>query len=205
MRSMSPNRRSSSGRRWRTSTSTSHWRTRSTGTESTYETSTLDMDMCEREALRNTLAVVWQCCFMLFLTCFYCFPLRFINIELKSVKFEDSLFEDCTFEDIRSSDTLFENCTIRNTLFYNTGVALSQWLRWIRTNRVFFNHYMLDVEEYSQSRSKLTEMARVHSYYVRDTFSFHSTDRINRDNKPNSTQLNAFCKTLMVHKIKKSP
>ncbi|XP_076158043.1 synaptic vesicle glycoprotein 2B isoform X2 [Alosa pseudoharengus] len=47
---------------------------------------------------------------------------KFIRIEMKSVKFEDSLFEDCTFEDIRSTDTIFENCTIRNTLFYNTDL-----------------------------------------------------------------------------------
>lgn len=46
---------------------------------------------------------------------------RFIGIELKSVKFEDSLFEDCYFEDIRSTDTYFENCTFRSTTFYKTG------------------------------------------------------------------------------------
>uniref|UniRef100_A0AAQ6IIH0 Major facilitator superfamily (MFS) profile domain-containing protein n=1 Tax=Anabas testudineus TaxID=64144 RepID=A0AAQ6IIH0_ANATE len=47
---------------------------------------------------------------------------RFISIEIKSVKFEDSLFEDCRFEDIRSTDTVFENCTIRSTVFYNTDL-----------------------------------------------------------------------------------
>uniref|UniRef100_A0A3Q2PS59 Synaptic vesicle glycoprotein 2Bb n=1 Tax=Fundulus heteroclitus TaxID=8078 RepID=A0A3Q2PS59_FUNHE len=47
---------------------------------------------------------------------------RFVGIEMKSVKFEDSLFEECHFEDIRSTDTVFENCTIRSTLFYNTDL-----------------------------------------------------------------------------------
>uniref|UniRef100_A0A674BUV7 Synaptic vesicle glycoprotein 2B-like n=1 Tax=Salmo trutta TaxID=8032 RepID=A0A674BUV7_SALTR len=45
---------------------------------------------------------------------------KFMNIEIKSVKFEDSLFENCYFEDVRSTNTYFENCTIKNTVFYNT-------------------------------------------------------------------------------------
>lgn len=49
------------------------------------------------------------------------FHFRFMNIEIKSVKFEDSLFENCIFEDIKSTNTYFENCTIKNTMFYNTG------------------------------------------------------------------------------------
>lgn len=44
-----------------------------------------------------------------------------MDIEIKSVKFEDSLFENCYFEDVRSTNTYFENCTIKNTVFYNTG------------------------------------------------------------------------------------
>ncbi|XP_067357748.1 synaptic vesicle glycoprotein 2B isoform X2 [Channa argus] len=47
---------------------------------------------------------------------------KFINIEMKSMRFEDSLFEDCIFEDIRSTNTVFENCTIRSTVFYNTDL-----------------------------------------------------------------------------------
>uniref|UniRef100_A0A673HW89 Synaptic vesicle glycoprotein 2B-like n=1 Tax=Sinocyclocheilus rhinocerous TaxID=307959 RepID=A0A673HW89_9TELE len=47
---------------------------------------------------------------------------KFINIEMKSVKFEDSLFVDCYFENIRSTDTIFENCTIRSTVFYDTDL-----------------------------------------------------------------------------------
>lgn len=35
--------------------------------------------------------------------------------------FEDSLFEECYFEDITSSNTFFKNCTFISTVFYNTG------------------------------------------------------------------------------------
>uniref|UniRef100_A0A3P9JII9 Synaptic vesicle glycoprotein 2Ba n=1 Tax=Oryzias latipes TaxID=8090 RepID=A0A3P9JII9_ORYLA len=41
---------------------------------------------------------------------------------IKSVKFEDSLFENCYFEDVRSTNTFFENCTFKNTIFYNTDL-----------------------------------------------------------------------------------
>uniref|UniRef100_A0A674MLW7 Synaptic vesicle glycoprotein 2Ba n=1 Tax=Takifugu rubripes TaxID=31033 RepID=A0A674MLW7_TAKRU len=41
---------------------------------------------------------------------------------MKSVKFENSLFENCYFEDIRSTNTFFENCTIKNSIFYNTDL-----------------------------------------------------------------------------------
>uniref|UniRef100_A0A667XG94 Synaptic vesicle glycoprotein 2Bb n=1 Tax=Myripristis murdjan TaxID=586833 RepID=A0A667XG94_9TELE len=47
---------------------------------------------------------------------------KFTNIEMKSVKFEDSLFEDCYFENIKSTDTVFENCTLRSSVFYNTDL-----------------------------------------------------------------------------------
>lgn len=46
---------------------------------------------------------------------------RFIGLRLKSVTFEDSLFEECYFEDVTSSNTFFRNCTFINTVFYNTG------------------------------------------------------------------------------------
>ncbi|NWY64534.1 SV2A protein, partial [Erithacus rubecula] len=41
---------------------------------------------------------------------------------MKSVTFEDSLFEDCYFEDITSSNTFFKNCTFISTVFYNTDL-----------------------------------------------------------------------------------
>ncbi|XP_059927163.1 synaptic vesicle glycoprotein 2Ba [Gadus macrocephalus] len=47
---------------------------------------------------------------------------KFEDIEMKSVKFEHSLFENCYFEDIRSTNTFFENCTLKNTVFYNTDL-----------------------------------------------------------------------------------
>lgn len=46
---------------------------------------------------------------------------RFIGLKMKSVTFEDSLFEECYFEDITSSNTFFKNCTFISTVFYNTG------------------------------------------------------------------------------------
>lgn len=46
---------------------------------------------------------------------------RFMNLKMRSMVFEDSLFEECYFEDITSSNTFFKNCTFIATLFYNTG------------------------------------------------------------------------------------
>ncbi|XP_048476423.1 synaptic vesicle glycoprotein 2A isoform X2 [Rhincodon typus] len=46
---------------------------------------------------------------------------KFIGMKLKSVIFEDSLFEECYFEDITSSNSFFKNCTFISTLFYNTA------------------------------------------------------------------------------------
>ncbi|KAJ3593534.1 hypothetical protein NHX12_005868 [Muraenolepis orangiensis] len=47
---------------------------------------------------------------------------KFEGIEMRSVKFEDTLFENCYFEDIRSTNTFFEKCTLKNTMFYNTDL-----------------------------------------------------------------------------------
>ncbi|KAI4902669.1 hypothetical protein NFI96_016229, partial [Prochilodus magdalenae] len=44
----------------------------------------------------------------------------FLNLKMKSMVFEDSLFEECYFEDITSTNTFFKNCTFIATLFYNT-------------------------------------------------------------------------------------
>lgn len=44
-----------------------------------------------------------------------------MNLRMRSMVFEDSLFEECYFEDITSSNTFFKNCTFIATLFYNTG------------------------------------------------------------------------------------
>lgn len=40
---------------------------------------------------------------------------------MKSMVFEDSVFEECYFEDITSTHTFFRNCTFIASLFYNTG------------------------------------------------------------------------------------
>lgn len=76
---------------------------------------------------------------------------RFISIEMKSVKFEDSLFEDCRFEDIKSTDTVFENCTIRSTVFYNTGsFSNTTGFRRITENS---SEFRLEVEYVNQKTS----------------------------------------------------
>lgn len=56
-------------------------------------------------------------------------PPRFIGLKMKSVTFEDSLFEDCYFEDITSSNTFFKNCTFISTIFYNTGLGRGEGKR----------------------------------------------------------------------------
>ncbi|MBN3295008.1 SV2A protein, partial [Amia calva] len=47
---------------------------------------------------------------------------KFISLKMKSMVFEDSVFEECYFEDITSSNTFFRNCTFISTLFYNTDL-----------------------------------------------------------------------------------
>ncbi|XP_026886895.1 synaptic vesicle glycoprotein 2B [Electrophorus electricus] len=64
---------------------------------------------------------------------------KFINLEMKSVKFENSLFEDCYFEDIKSTNTFFENCTIRSTVFYNTDLYKEKFVD-CKMENTFFNH-----------------------------------------------------------------
>uniref|UniRef100_A0A8C4DUR9 Major facilitator superfamily (MFS) profile domain-containing protein n=1 Tax=Dicentrarchus labrax TaxID=13489 RepID=A0A8C4DUR9_DICLA len=62
---------------------------------------------------------------------------EFISIEMKSVKFEDSLFENCRFEDIKSTDTVFENCTIRSTVFRNTDLGEEKFINCKMENTSF--------------------------------------------------------------------
>uniref|UniRef100_A0A8D0G5K5 Synaptic vesicle glycoprotein 2A n=1 Tax=Sphenodon punctatus TaxID=8508 RepID=A0A8D0G5K5_SPHPU len=47
---------------------------------------------------------------------------KFIGLKMKWVSFEDSLFEECYFEDITSSNTFFKNCSFLATVFYNTDL-----------------------------------------------------------------------------------
>uniref|UniRef100_A0AAY4BDZ2 Major facilitator superfamily (MFS) profile domain-containing protein n=1 Tax=Denticeps clupeoides TaxID=299321 RepID=A0AAY4BDZ2_9TELE len=58
---------------------------------------------------------------------------------IKSVKFEDSLFENCYFEDVRSTETFFENCTIKNTVFYNTDLWQEKFIDCRMENTTFLH------------------------------------------------------------------
>uniref|UniRef100_A0AAY4BAZ1 Major facilitator superfamily (MFS) profile domain-containing protein n=1 Tax=Denticeps clupeoides TaxID=299321 RepID=A0AAY4BAZ1_9TELE len=64
---------------------------------------------------------------------------RFADMEIKSVKFEDSLFENCYFEDVRSTETFFENCTIKNTVFYNTDLWQEKFIDCRMENTTFLH------------------------------------------------------------------
>uniref|UniRef100_A0A8C1S9X4 Synaptic vesicle glycoprotein 2Bb n=1 Tax=Cyprinus carpio TaxID=7962 RepID=A0A8C1S9X4_CYPCA len=75
---------------------------------------------------------------------------KFIDIEMKSVKFEDSLFVDCFFENIRSTETIFENCTIRSTVFYDTDLYEEKFIDCTFENVTFLHNKKgchLDYEE----------------------------------------------------------
>ncbi|XP_005161575.1 synaptic vesicle glycoprotein 2B [Danio rerio] len=75
---------------------------------------------------------------------------KFINIEMKSVKFEDSLFVDCFFENVRSTETMFENCTIRSTVFYDTDLYEEKFIDCTMENVTFLHNKKgchLDYEE----------------------------------------------------------
>ncbi len=61
-----------------------------------------------------TIKYVWAVIYDLLFT-------RFLNLKMKSMVFEDSVFEECYFEDITSTHTFFRNCTFIASLFYNTG------------------------------------------------------------------------------------
>ncbi|KAL0978007.1 hypothetical protein UPYG_G00164650 [Umbra pygmaea] len=65
---------------------------------------------------------------------------KFMNIEIRSVKFEDSLFENCYFEDIKSTNSYFENCTIKNTVFYNTDLWEDSKFKDCRLENATFLH-----------------------------------------------------------------
>lgn len=42
-------------------------------------------------------------------------------MKLRDVTFENSVFEECYFDDVTSSETFFKNCLIIKTTFYDTG------------------------------------------------------------------------------------
>lgn len=65
---------------------------------------------------------------------------RFIGLRLKSVSFEDSLFEECYFEDVTSSNTFFRNCTFINTVFYNTDLFEYKFVNSRLVNSTFLHN-----------------------------------------------------------------
>lgn len=70
-----------------------------------------------------------------------------MNLKMRSMVFEDSLFEECYFEDITSSNTFFKNCTFIATLFYNTGEqAAAPWRRLRRCARALPPRHVLPGE-----------------------------------------------------------
>ncbi|XP_067831934.1 LOW QUALITY PROTEIN: synaptic vesicle glycoprotein 2A-like [Heptranchias perlo] len=64
---------------------------------------------------------------------------KFIGMKMKSVIFEDSLFEECYFEDITSSNSFFKNCTFIATLFYNTDFFEYKFLSSRLVNSTFLH------------------------------------------------------------------
>lgn len=101
-RSMNPSWKCFIGRRWSSFISTFPWKTKSIEKENTSTTSTLT-------ETPSATSVIHECFFFnvrqQFLNVCCGLSCRFINIEMKSVKFEDSLFMDCLFENIRSTET----------------------------------------------------------------------------------------------------
>ncbi|CDQ72917.1 unnamed protein product [Oncorhynchus mykiss] len=65
---------------------------------------------------------------------------KFINLKMKSMVFEDSLFEECYFEDITSSRSFFRNCTFISTLFYNTDLFQNRIINSKLVNTTFLHN-----------------------------------------------------------------
>uniref|UniRef100_A0AAY5L0G4 Synaptic vesicle glycoprotein 2A n=1 Tax=Esox lucius TaxID=8010 RepID=A0AAY5L0G4_ESOLU len=65
---------------------------------------------------------------------------KFINLKMKSMVFEDSVFEECYFEDITSSRSFFRNCTFIATLFYNTDLFQNRIINSKLINSTFLHN-----------------------------------------------------------------
>ncbi|KAJ8386528.1 hypothetical protein AAFF_G00169980 [Aldrovandia affinis] len=65
---------------------------------------------------------------------------KFINLKMKSMAFEDSVFEECYFEDITTSNTFFRNCTFISTLFYNTDLFKYRFVNSKLINSTFLHN-----------------------------------------------------------------
>ncbi|KAM4747997.1 synaptic vesicle glycoprotein 2B [Rhinophrynus dorsalis] len=64
---------------------------------------------------------------------------KFYKMKLKYVTFEDSLFDECYFEDVTSSGTIFKNCTIKDTVFYNTDLYKHKFIDCRIINSSFYD------------------------------------------------------------------
>ncbi|XP_028678737.1 synaptic vesicle glycoprotein 2B-like [Erpetoichthys calabaricus] len=65
---------------------------------------------------------------------------KFTNMEMKAVTFEDSLFQDCYFVNIKSMDTFFKNCTFISTTFYNTDFRTEMFIDCMHFNTSFLHN-----------------------------------------------------------------
>uniref|UniRef100_A0AAQ4P5X3 Synaptic vesicle glycoprotein 2A n=1 Tax=Gasterosteus aculeatus aculeatus TaxID=481459 RepID=A0AAQ4P5X3_GASAC len=65
---------------------------------------------------------------------------KFLNLKMKSMVFEDSVFEECYFEDITSIHTIFRNCTFVASLFYNTDLFKYRFVNCKLLNSTFLHN-----------------------------------------------------------------
>ncbi|KAJ3608767.1 hypothetical protein NHX12_023297 [Muraenolepis orangiensis] len=65
---------------------------------------------------------------------------KFLNLKMKSMVFEDSVFEECYFEDITSTNTFFRNCTFIASLFYNTDLFKYRFVNSKLVNSTFLHN-----------------------------------------------------------------
>ncbi|XP_051245991.1 synaptic vesicle glycoprotein 2A-like [Dicentrarchus labrax] len=65
---------------------------------------------------------------------------KFLNLKMKSMVFEDSVFEECYFEDITSTHTFFRNCTFVASLFYNTDLFKYRFVDCKLVNSTFLHN-----------------------------------------------------------------
>uniref|UniRef100_A0A3P9P406 Synaptic vesicle glycoprotein 2A n=1 Tax=Poecilia reticulata TaxID=8081 RepID=A0A3P9P406_POERE len=62
------------------------------------------------------------------------------NLKMKSMVFEDSVFEECYFEDVTSTHTFFRNCTFIASLFYNTDLFKYRFINCKLINSTFLHN-----------------------------------------------------------------
>uniref|UniRef100_A0A3B3YNQ6 Synaptic vesicle glycoprotein 2A n=1 Tax=Poecilia mexicana TaxID=48701 RepID=A0A3B3YNQ6_9TELE len=70
----------------------------------------------------------------------YYFNDKFLSLKMKSMVFEDSVFEECYFEDVTSTHTFFRNCTFIASLFYNTDLFKYRFINCKLINSTFLHN-----------------------------------------------------------------